>query len=121
LQKILIAEDDSELRHLFSYVLTKNGYGVTCVSNGCEALDAIEQEYFDLLISDLGMEPMDGFDLIRQIRAEQDEYFQKLPAIALTGYVSAQDRELALTAGFQNHIAKPVKLDNLLSIIVGLL
>ena len=53
--KILIAEDDSELRQLFQHVLTKNGYAVTGVSNGKEALSAVEASYFDLIISDIMM------------------------------------------------------------------
>ena len=53
--KILIAEDDRELRQLFSYVLTKNGYAVKGVSNGKEALDAMDNDYFDLVITDIMM------------------------------------------------------------------
>ena len=53
--KILIAEDDRELRQLFSHVLTKNGYAVKGVSNGNEALDAMDNDYFDLIITDIMM------------------------------------------------------------------
>lgn len=120
-KRILLVDDDRDVLNFLSLVIREEGAEVTSCNLPIEALEKIKTKNFDLLISDLGMEAMDGFDLIRLIRAEQDEYFQKLPAIALTGYVSAQDRELALAAGFQNHIAKPVKLDNLLSIITGLL
>ena len=58
--KILIAEDDSELRQLFSHVLIKNGYSVTGVCNGKEALDALDKGYYDLIISDIMMPEMDG-------------------------------------------------------------
>lgn len=120
-KRILLVDDDRDVLNFLSLVIREEDAEVTCCNLASEALEKIKTKNFDLMISDLGMEPMDGFDLIRQIRAEQGEYFQKLPAIALTGYVSAQDRELALAAGFQNHIAKPVKLDNLLTIISGLL
>ena len=60
MMKILIAEDDLELRQLFSHVLIKNGYAVKGVSNGQEALDAMENDYFDLIISDIMMPVMDG-------------------------------------------------------------
>ena len=58
--KILIAEDDRELRGLFSHVLTKNGYAVRGVSNGKEALDALDADYYDMVISDIMMPVMDG-------------------------------------------------------------
>ena len=66
--KILIAEDDRELRQLFAHVLTKNGYTVLGVSNGEEALAALEQSYYDLIISDIMMPKMDGYELVRSIR-----------------------------------------------------
>ena len=66
--RILIAEDDWELRQLFSHVLTKNGYAVKGVSNGQEALDAVDMEYFDLIISDIMMPVMDGYELVRALR-----------------------------------------------------
>ena len=66
--KILIAEDDRELRQLFQHVLTKNGYAVTGVSNGEEAMDAIDAGYYDLIISDIMMPKMDGYQLVRALR-----------------------------------------------------
>ena len=66
--KILIAEDDRELRQLFAHVLTKNGYTVLGVSNGEEALAALEQSYYDLIISDIMMPKMDGWQVCREIR-----------------------------------------------------
>lgn len=60
--KILIAEDDRELRQLFGHVLIKNGYTVKGVSNGKEALEALNSNYYDLLISDIMMPQMDGFE-----------------------------------------------------------
>ena len=78
--KILIAEDDRELRQLFSLVLTKNGYTVKGVSNGQEALDAMETEYYDLIISDIMMPVMDGYELVRQLREVGD----KTPVLMIT-------------------------------------
>ena len=66
--KILIVEDDRELRQLFGHVLIKNGYAVKEVSNGKEALDALETDYYDLMISDIMMPQMDGFELVRSLR-----------------------------------------------------
>ena len=65
--KILIAEDDRELRQLFQHVLVKNGYMVKGVSDGKEALEAMENDYFDLIISDIMMPEMDGYELVRSL------------------------------------------------------
>ena len=66
--KILIAEDDRELRQLFTHVLTRHGYTVTGVSNGQEALDAMDRDFYDLIITDIMMPVMDGYELVRQLR-----------------------------------------------------
>ena len=66
--KILIAEDDRELRQLFQHVLTKNGYSVVGVSNGEEALHALDTSYYDLIISDIMMPKMDGYQLVSALR-----------------------------------------------------
>lgn len=65
---ILVVEDDSEICQLYSRVLTKNGYQVTGVSNGQQALDAIETSYFDLIISDIMMPLMNGYELVQTLR-----------------------------------------------------
>lgn len=120
-KRVLLVDDDRDVLNFLSLVIREEGAEVTICNSAGEAIEEIKKKNFDLMISDLGMEPMDGFDLIRRIRAEDDEYFRKLPAVALTGFVSAQDRENALDAGFHDHIAKPVKIDNLLMTISGLL
>ncbi|MBQ8345794.1 MAG: response regulator, partial [Clostridia bacterium] len=70
--QVLIAEDDRDLRQLFSRVLTKNGYSVVGVSNGQEALDAMETQFFDIIISDIMMPVMDGYELVRTLRDTGD-------------------------------------------------
>lgn len=71
--KILIAEDDRELRQLFSHVLLKNGYTVKSVTNGKEALEALDNDYYDLMISDIMMPVMDGYELVRVLREAGDK------------------------------------------------
>ena len=66
--RILIAEDDRELRQLFEHVLVKNGYAVDGVGNGYQALQALENSYFDLIISDIMMPEMDGYELVEALR-----------------------------------------------------
>ena len=66
--KILIAEDDRELRQLFGHVLNRHGYTVVGVSNGQEALDAMDTDFYDMIISDIMMPVMDGYELVHQLR-----------------------------------------------------
>ena len=66
--KILIAEDDRELRQLFSHVLMENGYAVKGVSNGREALEAMDHDYYDLVMSDIMMPVMEGYEFVRRLR-----------------------------------------------------
>ena len=101
--KILIAEDDRELRQLFAHVLTKNGYTVLGVSNGEEALAALEQSYYDLIISDIMMPKMDGYTATQHIRALDDKEKAAIPIVAMTANAFAEDRERALAAGMNGH------------------
>ena len=100
--KILIAEDDRELRQLFAHVLTKNGYTVLGVSNGEEALDALEQSYYDLIISDIMMPKMDGWEVCREIRKNS-----KVPIIMLTARGDERDELLGFELGVDEYISKP--------------
>ena len=100
--KILIAEDDRELRQLFAHVLTKNGYTVLGVSNGEEALDALEQSYYDLIISDIMMPKMDGIQAMIKIRERSN-----VPVILLTAKGEDIDKVLGLTVGADDYITKP--------------
>jgi PAS domain S-box-containing protein len=105
--RVLIVDDDADARILTKRVLT--GFGAEPeVAQGCEeAFSVLERFEPHVLISDLGMPVHDGFQLIRQVRARGYSY-QKLPAIALTAFAGAADRQKALQAGFQLHLTKPV-------------
>jgi CheY-like chemotaxis protein len=82
---------------------------VTAAENTRAALDALEQEPFDVLVSDIRMREEDGYDLIRKVRALDAERGGQIPALALTAYTRIEDREAALSAGFQQHAAKPIE------------
>jgi len=87
---------------------------VTAVPAVADALAVLRDRAVDILVSDLGMPGADGFDLIRRIRWQEDRGGRpRLPAIALTAYASAEDRERALAAGYDAHVAKPVDADEL--------
>lgn len=118
--RVLAVDDDADVLDLVNFVLSEEGASVTCCHSAGEALEVLRAgAAFDLLISDLGMAELDGFDLIRAVRENAAERI--FPAIALTGFVSAQDRQRVLAAGFQNHLSKPVDLEKLLSVAVALI
>lgn len=115
--RVLLVEDDADGREMLSVMLKQHRIQVQAVPNATEALAAIEKEPPSLLISDLGMPDMDGYTLIEKVRELSPENGGRIPAIALTGYVSKQDRERALRAGFQAHQPKPIDFDELIDTI----
>lgn len=115
--KILIAEDDSELRQLFQHVLTKNGYAVTGVSNGEEALSAVEASYFDLIISDIMMPKMDGYELVRALR----EAGMTTPVMMITSKDAFDDMRLGFLSGSDDYMVKPVNVNEMVLRVGALL
>ena len=105
--KILIAEDDKELRQLFSHVLMINGYTVKGVSNGKEALDAIDSDYFDLIISDIMMPVMDGYELVRQLR----DAGNKTPVMMITAKDAFDDMRMGFLSGTDDYMVKPINVN----------
>ena len=115
--KILIAEDDSELRQLFYHVLTKHGYAVTGVSNGKEALAAIDQSYFDMIISDIMMPEMDGYELVRLIR----DAGLTIPIMMITAKDAFDDMRLGFLSGSDDYMVKPINVNEMVLRVGALL
>ncbi len=115
--KILIAEDDRELRQLFQHVLTKNGYAVTGVSNGEEAMDAIDAGYFDLIISDIMMPKMDGYQLVRALR----EAGLTIPVMMITAKDAFDDMRMGFLSGSDDYMVKPVNVNEMVLRVGALL
>jgi signal transduction histidine kinase/CheY-like chemotaxis protein len=115
--RILVVEDESDTRELILRILSECGAETSAVATAADALRLLRSSQFDLLISDIGMPETSGYQLIQTIRAEGID----LPAIALTAYARAEDRDHALRAGFQVHVAKPFQPNEVLSEIVNLL
>ena len=115
--KILIAEDDRELRQLFSYVLTKNGYAVKGVSNGKEALDAMDNDYFDLIITDIMMPIMDGYTLVQQLRDTNNI----TPVLMITAKAAFDDMSQGFVSGTDDYMVKPVNVNEMLLRVKALL
>lgn len=115
--RILIVDDEIDSREMLKYFLESNDILIKAASNANEALAELPIFNPDILISDLGMPGMDGYDLIKQVRALSAEEGGQIPAIALTGYVSVEEKKRVEKAGFNFHIAKPVDFPELLKII----
>lgn len=115
--KILIAEDDSEVRLLFQRFLKKNGFLVTCVSNGKEALETISKDFFDLIVSDIMMPIMDGYELVRSLRESGDN----TPVLMITAKNAYEDMRLGFLSGTDDYMVKPVNLNEMLLRINALL
>lgn len=115
--RILIAEDDTELRQLFQRVLVKNGYSVKGVSNGKEALEVIEQEYIDLIISDIMMPVIDGYELVQSLR----ESGQQIPVMMITAKDAFDDMRLGFLSGTDDYMVKPVNVNEMVLRVGALL
>ena len=115
--KILIAEDDLELRQLFQHVLTKNGYTVKGVSNGQEALDSLGQDYCDLVISDIMMPVMDGYELVRSLRDSGSH----IPVLMITAKDAFDDMRLGFLSGTDDYMVKPVNVNEMVLRVGALL
>lgn len=113
--RILIVDDSSSVRNFVSNVLEKQGYTTLKSSNGAAAIDVIENEIVDLVITDLEMPKMHGFALITLIR--QQEKFNKLPVVILTGKTGQQQRRKGKELGANAFIVKPFKENDLLNVI----
>jgi PAS domain S-box-containing protein len=114
----LLVDDDKDSREFIAFLLEQYGAKVTEAQSATEALSILGRTKFDLLISDIGMPDMDGYTLIRQIRKQSPDQGGEIPAIALTAYAGDIDRQLALAAGFQQHICKPIEVEALMQAIL---
>ena len=115
--KILIAEDDRELRQLFQHVLTKNGYVAVGVSNGEEALAAMDTSYYDLIISDIMMPKLDGYELVRSLR----EAGNSIPVLMITAKDAFDDMRLGFVSGSDDYMVKPINVNEMVLRVSALL
>jgi len=115
--RILVVEDELDALDLLTIDLTAHGAEVQGASSAAQALELLRADKFDLLISDIGMADTDGYNLIRQVRTQEGEQGKHIPAIALTAYARTQDRIRAMTAGYNTHVAKPVEIRELVTVV----
>ncbi|KAB8315748.1 response regulator [Tolypothrix campylonemoides VB511288] len=119
--KILIVDDDADVREVLSFLLQEHGASVTIAASATEALTLMPQFQPNILLSDIAMPEMDGYNLIRQIRAMSPQQGGQIPAIALTDYAGSTTEYKMLAAGFQKYITKPIISDELMTLIAELL
>jgi CheY-like chemotaxis protein len=111
--RVLFVDDEADARELIGHVLGAAGADVRVAASAGEALALLDGERFDVLVSDIGMPGEDGYSLMRKVAERPDAP----PAIALSAFTSAQDRERALSAGFKTHLAKPLDAQALIAFV----
>jgi CheY-like chemotaxis protein len=117
--KVLVVEDEPDARDLARRVLSECHANVLTASTAAEAIIAVETERPDVIVSDIGMPDVDGYELLRRIRALGPERGGRAPAIALTAFARTEDRMRALRAGFLVHVAKPVEPSELVATVAS--
>jgi len=116
--RILVVDDDPDARTLLTRVLADRGARVTTAGSAFEALDLVQQSPFDAIVSDIGMPQQDGYEFMRNARASRQA--AHTPAVALTAFARAEDRQRALEAGYQVHVTKPVEPAELVAVVANL-
>jgi PAS domain S-box-containing protein len=119
--RAVVVDDEQDARVLICRLIEEQGGRCSLAASGADALEILAAEDVNILISDIGMPEIDGYDLIRKIRAMPAGAARNIPAIALTAYARAEDRQRALLAGYQMHVAKPVDPRELIAGIASLL
>ncbi|MEH2433676.1 MAG: PAS domain S-box protein [Nostoc sp.] len=119
--KVLLVDDERDTRELIAFILEQSGAVVMQTASAMEALRIIPEFQPNLLLSDIGMPEVDGYMLMRRIRAMSPEQGGTIPAIALTAYAAEADSQQAIAAGFGQHITKPVEPAKLVRAIANLI
>lgn len=118
-EKILLVEDNPQNRYLVTFLLEKHGYEVVIAEDGEEALRMVEESQPALILMDIQLPKLDGYEATRRIKA--DPRFSAIPLVALTAHSMKGDRGKALAAGCDDYITKPVDADGLVERIEELL
>jgi CheY-like chemotaxis protein len=113
--RALVIDDAPDVTEMLAILLRYAGYEVVMVYSGAQALDAARAEQFDVLISDIGMPGMNGYELAEAVRALPG--YQTTPMIAVTGFTMYEDRERALRCGFNAFVTKPINPRDLVSLV----
>ena len=115
--KIMVVEDDSELRQLFCKVLSRNGFTAISAADGMDALNIMEHEYIDLIVSDIMMPRMDGYTLVRTLREANNQ----IPVLMITARDGFSDMQSGFLSGADDYLVKPINFNELVLRINALL
>lgn len=115
--RVLVADDHPANRALAQNILRKRGHSCSVVDDGRQAIEALERERFDVILMDLQMPVMDGFEAAAAIRSREQSTQTHIPIIALTAHSRPEDREASLTAGMDAFLSKPVRVNELVTLV----
>ena len=113
--RALIVDDAPDVLDMLAMLLQQSGYEVATASTAPDALSAAQSGAFNIIVSDIGMPGMNGYELVKALRALPD--YQVVPMIALTGFAMYEDRERALAAGFNAYLTKPIDPASLIELM----
>ena len=114
-RRALVVDDVADVTEMLAVLLTHAGYEVKTASSAAAAIDSARNDRFDVIISDIGMPQMNGYELARELRGMPG--YETVPLVALTGYSKFDDRQRSLDAGFNAHLTKPIEPRELLDLI----
>ncbi|MBA3242962.1 MAG: response regulator [Acidobacteria bacterium] len=118
--RVLVVDDETDTRELVAFTLSRCGAEVKSCTTAEEALSTLEAWEPDVLVSDIGMPGVDGYEFIRRVRELDTGLKGRIPAVALTAYAGVDDHQRALSAGFQMHLAKPLVPNELVAVVATL-
>jgi CheY-like chemotaxis protein len=111
-RRALVVEDTADTLEMLRHLFVSRGFDVTACASAADALDIASRTHFDIIVTDIGLPNIDGYELLRRLRQESPRLAQ-VPALALTGYAAEADVNAARAAGFDAHLAKPFEPDAL--------
>lgn len=117
--KVLVIDDEPEVRDIIKRILTLYHANVMTAANAAGALEQIKTHRLDVILSDIDMPRMDGYQLIREVRNLPAHKGGQIPAVALTAFGRREDRTNAINAGFQKYLSKPVDFEELIDTIAS--
>ena len=118
-KKILVIDDDKNNRYLISFLLEKEGFEVVIATNGLEGIEAARKQQVDLIIMDIRMPKMNGYEATKRIRRLKN--YKSIPIVALTSYAMMEDKEKAMRAGCTRYMSKPITPETFISEIKKIL
>lgn len=114
-RRALVVDDAPDVTEMLAMVMRHAGYEVTMAFSGSGALDAANREHFDVIVSDIGMPGMNGYELAAGLRALPS--YRNVPLVAVTGFAMYADRDRALQSGFNAYLSKPINPLDLIEVI----